>query len=403
MFVELTIAIIAGVSAGVITGLIPGIHINLISIMLLSISPLLLKYTSPLVLALFVISMAITHTFLDFIPSVFLGVPEADTALSILPGHKMVLMGMAYEAVKLTVIGSLLSLIICVSIIPILIFIVPFIYNKTGDYIGFILIGVVAYMILKEKTKNRIFWAVFIFTISGLLGYFVMNFPNLRNPILPLLSGLFGVSMLINSLFENSSVPKQRISEQIEIDKKTLTKSLSAGTFAGSLTGFFPGLGASQASIIGAVVVGSISTFGFLILQGGINTVNFMISLVTLYTLEKARNGAVIAVMKIVENLSVLELAIILAAALIVGGVATFLAMYFTRKFAKLLEKVKYGFLCIIIIILIITLVGIFSGPIGLFILFVSTMIGMIPICSKIGKNHSMGCILLPVILYFVL
>ena len=35
--------------------------------------------------------MAITHTFVDFIPSVFLGCPDTDTELSI--GHKIPIIG----------------------------------------------------------------------------------------------------------------------------------------------------------------------------------------------------------------------------------------------------------------------------------------------------------------------
>ena len=62
--------------------------------------------------------MGITHTFLDFIPSIFLGVPEAETALSILPGHKMVLKGYAFEAIKFTTIGSFLSVIVTLFLFP---------------------------------------------------------------------------------------------------------------------------------------------------------------------------------------------------------------------------------------------------------------------------------------------
>jgi len=107
MFIEILFAILIGLFFGIITGLIPGIHINLVSIILLSLSPILLNYTNPLVLCVFIIAMSVNHSFLDFVPSVFLGAPDADTALSILPGHKLLLEGKAYEAVKLTVMGSL--------------------------------------------------------------------------------------------------------------------------------------------------------------------------------------------------------------------------------------------------------------------------------------------------------
>ena len=112
MFLEILLAIFCGCCAGIITGIIPGIHINLVSLLLVSLSGYMLGFTSPLVLAVFIISMAVTHTFLDPIPSIFLGAPDADQALNVLPGHRLLMQGMGYEAVKLTVIGSLLSLIL---------------------------------------------------------------------------------------------------------------------------------------------------------------------------------------------------------------------------------------------------------------------------------------------------
>lgn len=72
MFTEIIIAIAIGILAGSCTGLIPGIHVNLVSVFLITISPFLLRYTNPLSLAMFVIAMAVVHTFLDFIPSVYL-------------------------------------------------------------------------------------------------------------------------------------------------------------------------------------------------------------------------------------------------------------------------------------------------------------------------------------------
>ena len=79
---------------------------------LLTISGVLLGITSPLVLACFIISMSLTHSFLDEITSIFLGAPYSGMAMGVLPGHKLLLEGKGLEAVKLTVIGRLICLII---------------------------------------------------------------------------------------------------------------------------------------------------------------------------------------------------------------------------------------------------------------------------------------------------
>ena len=112
MLIEILIVILFGCIAGTITGLIPGVHINLVAVSIFALSPFLLKFTSPLILSIFIVSMSITHTFTDFIPSCFLGAPESETALSVLPAHRLLLKGRAYEAIFLTVVGSLFSIII---------------------------------------------------------------------------------------------------------------------------------------------------------------------------------------------------------------------------------------------------------------------------------------------------
>ena len=82
MILALLVALLLGCLIGTFTGLTPGIHVNLIGVILLSLP---LTKISPIYSLIFLVSMSITHTFLDFIPSIFLGAPDEDTSLSILP------------------------------------------------------------------------------------------------------------------------------------------------------------------------------------------------------------------------------------------------------------------------------------------------------------------------------
>jgi putative membrane protein len=371
--------------------------------MLVSMSGYLLGFTSPIVLGVFIIAMAITHTFLDSIPSVFLGAPDSDMALGVLPGHRLLLEGKGYEAVKLTVIGSLIALIVTLFLIPMMIPFVPWIYAVIQPYIGHILVFVVLYMIISEKVFSKISWSVFLFFLSGVLGIIVLNWSNIRQPLFPMLSGLFGISTLVTSLSSNTKVPKQSISETIEVSFGAKVKAILAAVFSGSLTGLMPGLGAAQAAIIAMQLVGDIGAYAFMILLGGINTVNFAFSLVTFYTLGKARNGAVVAILEILQEISFLELGIFLFSALVAGCIATYLALFFAKVFSKLIVKVDYKKLCIWIISFITIMVVYFSGVVGLMILITSTFVGMIPSLVGVKRSHAMGCLLLPVILFFLL
>jgi len=402
MFFQILLAIILGVSAGIITGLIPGIHVNLISLLLLSASGFFIG-VNPLLIAVFIIAMAVTHTFLDSIPATFLGAPDADMALLVLPGHKLLLEGKGYEAVKLTVIGSLLSLIAVLFFIPFMIPIVPLIYQSVQPYIGYILLVVVIFMILTErKIKNKL-WSLYLFLISGILGTIVLTMPNLNQPLFPLLSGLFGVSALLISLNQKVVIPEQEVTETINVKGKNKVKAILAAVFSGSLTGIFPGLGSAHAAIIGMQLTGNIGNYGFMILIGGINTVNFVFSLATLYTLQKARNGAVVAVLEIIKSINLPQLIILLSAALIAGCLATFLALKLSKVFAKYIVKVNYTMLCISIILLIVIISFIFGQFLGLLILLVSTAVGLIAPLVGIKRSSAMGCLMLPVILFFLL
>jgi len=403
MFLEFLIAAFLGILAGIFTGLIPGIHINLVSLLVVSFSVYLLDIFSFTALGVFIISMAITHTFLDILPAIFLGAPDADTALGVLPGHRLLLQGMGYEAVKLTVIGSLSSLILAVFLFPLFIILVPNIYESIQPLIGFILLIIVIYMVLIEKGLNGKFWALAVFTMAGILGIMDLTMPNLKQPLFPMLSGLFGISMLIVSLSNKVEIPKQRITDTIKIPKFENIRALIAGTFSGSFVSFFPGLGPAQAAILGSQIMGKLSTYSFLILIGSINTVNMAVSLVSLYTINKARNGAVLAIRELLTTIDLNTLIIFLAAIMFAGGIATFLALYLAKFFIKLVEKVNYSYLAISVIILITILVFYFSSWMGLLILVIATAIGIVPNIVNVKRSHSMGCLMLPVILFFIL
>jgi putative membrane protein len=399
MFLEILLAVIVGCCFGIFTGLAPGIHVNLVSVILLSISPFLLHYTNVIVLCVFIVAMAITHSFLDAVPAIFLGAPDSDQVMNVLPGHKLLLEGKGFEAVKLTIIGSLLALLAGIVLVPIFVPIMPSLYTYLSKYMGWILLAVVAFMILKDKKRH---WNFVIFLMSGILGIIVLGMPNLKNPLFPLLSGLFGISGLIISLQQKVKIPQQSVTETIKLKKSELAQAIGAGTVAGSLTGFFPGLGPAQGAVLVSQFFKKMSNYGFMVLVGGINTVNFLFSLITLYAIEKARNGAVIVIAELL-TINIKYVIMFIAVALIAGGFSTFMAMKISKVFSKVISKVNYQKLCLAIILLVAALVFYFSGFTGLLVLAASTAIGLIPPLMGVARNHSMGCLLLPVMLYFLM
>ena len=85
-----------GIFLGCMTGLIPGFHVNNVALLALSISPLAVGAGIPLsAVAAVIVSMSTVHTFLNYIPSALIGAPDGDTALALLPGHRMLISGHA--------------------------------------------------------------------------------------------------------------------------------------------------------------------------------------------------------------------------------------------------------------------------------------------------------------------
>lgn len=399
MLLTLLAALTIGILAGIITGLTPGIHVNLISATLITISPTIIPIAGILPMCCFIIAMATTHSFLDALPSVFLGAPEAATALGVLPGHRYLLQGNGLMAVKLTIIGSLGALLLGSMLFIGLLPLIKVTYPLIQNYIGWILLAIALFMLLRDRKKG---WALLIFTLSGILGLLVLNMPGLRNPLFPMLSGLFGTATLLYSLKESNKIPPQKHKPYTEVDNKKTLQALGSGTFSGLLTAVLPGIGAATAAVISMQITRKIGDHGFMVLMGGISTANFVLSLATLQALGKARNGALVAVQTLLQETTIQQTIIFLAAALVAGGAAASIALKLGNSFAKLLTKIPYKTVLLCVIGLIIGLTPILSGGKGILILITATAIGLLPAIVKTSRTQAMGCLLVPVMSYFL-
>ena len=274
MLIEIILALLLGITAGTITGLFPGIHINLVAAGLLAlVSGAYFSGIAPMILVVFVVAMAVTHTFIDFIPSVFLGAPEEDSFLAVLPGHQLLRQGKGYEAVVLTLYGSLAALPIVLIFSLLFVYFLPMIFDFSRIFIPYVLVFVSLYLILKEEEITN---ALIVFAMAGFLGLLSFYLP-VKEPLLPLLTGLFGTSALVVSLRARLEIPKQKIKplKEIKIKKKSFLTSVFAAAISAPLCSFLPGLGAGQAAVIGSEISGNLGDDkkAFLFLVGAINTI----------------------------------------------------------------------------------------------------------------------------------
>jgi putative membrane protein len=400
MLIEIISFLLLGILAGTFTGLFPGIHINLIGAALVSLSVGILSSLNPVYLCVFIVSMAITHTFLDFIPSVFLGCPDTDTPLSILPGHEMLKNGRAYEAVLLTAYGGLMA-ISTLSLISLpLVFLIPKVYAfLKKDYImAGVLILVSIILIFSEKNKFRAFSA---FMLAGVLGLCSLNL-DVNQPLLPLLSGLFGASSLVLSIKNKTLIPKQEINcPKLKEMKKPLAKAFLGSLIASPLCSFLPGLGSGEAAVIGSQISGN-EKRGFLILLGATNTLVMGLSFVFLYTISKARTGASAAVEEILMNFSWRLLLLFIVVILISGIISFFLAKTLAGFFSRKIGKINYTKISVITLIILSAVILTVSGILGMIIFVISAFTGIYCISLKVRRTLMMGCLLLSTILIYL-
>ena len=405
MLIELILALVVGVLIGTITGLLPGIHINLVSAIVLSSLAFLLTIFSPISIAVFIVSLSVTHTFIDFIPGIFLGAPD-ESALSVLPGHKLLLEGKAYEAVFYTAVGCLVSLPLIVILTPLFIFLLPKLFFYLKFVMFFILLSVSVYMIANNKNK---FLALIVFLLSGFLGISTL-FININQPLLPLLSGLFGASSLISSIRKKEKLPEQSISKP-KISSEDIKSTFFTSLISSPLCSFLPALGSSQTAIIGTNLQSEKQENNqedkqnnkrFLMLLGSVNLLVLSLSFVTLYTTQKSRTGSAVAIQEILTNFTFSDLMIITAVILISSVLAFFLTLSISKIFSKIISRINYTWLSVIILAFLSVIILIFSGFVGFLLYLVSTLTGLVAIESEARRTNLMGCLMLPSILLYL-
>ncbi|HIH61539.1 MAG TPA: hypothetical protein HA298_02480, partial [Methanobacteriales archaeon] len=291
---DLILTCLLGILCGVITGIIPGVHVNTIGAFTFAATSLIFKSFSPESLAVFLLSMSITHALMEFIPSMLVGVPDEATALSILPGHRMVLEGQGKKAIRLTAVGGLGGIIFTVLSIPLFLVILPPAHELLRPYIGLLLLIMSIYLIVSlNRNLEAIAWSLIIFILSGIMGWVMLNTPLSPNiSLLCTFSGLFGVSTLIYSLGENSILPRQCPVNEIRIDTRVLRGVLGGG-IAGALLGFLPGFGPAQGSILAQEISGGDDdrVENLLTSLSALNTSDALFSLMTIYLIGNARSG----------------------------------------------------------------------------------------------------------------
>jgi len=270
-------------------------------------------------------------------------------------------------------------------------------YPVIKKAIPFILIFVCILMIFSERKKIS---AAIVLILTGLLGLCVLNL-DLKEPLLPLLSGLFGSSMLLISINQNTKIPKQNKDFRKPRLKELFPPVLGA-LIASPLCGFLPGLGGGQAAVIGNQISKS-NEKDFLILLGTVNILVMGLSFISLYAISKTRTGAAAAMQSLIGQIDSALLILILSVCFFAGIFSFFLTKFLSLKFIKIIEKVNYKRLSIGILLLLSVIILLISGILGFLAFAISTAAGIYCISLNVKRTQMMGCLLIPTIVLYLI
>lgn len=391
---EILLSFFIGTALGIITGIIPGIHSNLAAT---AIAAFIGTKLSDERIAVLIISMGVAHSITDNLPSIFLGMPDTEKIMSALPSHKMLFNGKGMDALILSVAGTLFGTIVSIALLPLTVLLFSFIYWKIKWAMAYILLILLTMLIMGQEKK---FVSLLVILFTGIFGIAVFR-TNINEPLLPMLSGLFGVSALALTVKNKNKLPKQNLECQ-KLSKNELLKPSLISVIFGIFSAFLPGFGPSQIAALASKSIKNITERGYIVLSSALSTTNLIAGIAAFYAIGKSRNGIIVAIQNLIENVSIYETFLIASSSLGAAGIAAIVTILIAKSIALNLPKINYSRLCIIVIIFISIVVLFISGFFGLFVLFTATSIGIVAVSKNIARHNMMGCIILPVLLFFI-
>ncbi|MBI5051169.1 tripartite tricarboxylate transporter permease [Candidatus Micrarchaeota archaeon] len=367
-----------GVLVGLVGALIPGIHSNTIISIGNSLGIENFEF--------FILAVFGAHMVASYVPAIFFGIPEQNSVLASLPGHRMTLSGKGLTALKIVLFSLIISLLLSVGLFYPSMSVFPFVYDGIKEWMPEMLILISAVLIL--KSKKPIVGGV-LFLIAGVLGYFTLR-ADLGDPFLPLFSGMFAINSILN--YSNSKIPEQK-EKELNLD---FIPYILVGTVFGFFADLFPGIGsASQIAAFISLLI-PFNTAGYLATVSSVTMSEAVFSFATAASIGKSRMGATAVLsesIKIQENLGFV-LALFMVSVLI-----AVIAVYLIRRKIVEFAKIDFSEMRVLLALYLCGISFLVDGFIGLLVLGVASLLGWIFSKLEIEKTLMMGAVIVPTIL----
>ncbi len=424
MILTATAAVLAGTILSCFLAIFPGLHIYNV----LGLAAMLIYWLQGMGLAAnpefylpFMIGLIVGWSVLNTIPSVLLGAPDESAIFTVLPGQKYLMTGRGYEGTMMIGAGSLIGLFIIVFIIgPFAPKLLPIARTVLNLHMHWILWVIITFILITEwpKSGNRgpAGWRKFCcawstlsaglltFTLSGLLGFLLLyrapiSIENAFQNIMPAFAGLFAIPWCLLNAVSGAKVPEQRVRDQLNINGDLLLRSGIAGGVGGGFAAFFPVITGGVGGLLAGHATAQRDERVFMMSQGVSKVVYYAGALLLFFVpgLFLTRGGGAWILKGLYTPRTVGDYYLALGCIAISGALSFLLMSPLTKGVLWLMKKVDYRLLSIFSLIIIMALVFFITGWVGVFITFVATGIGLIPVLFGSRRLNCLGVLLLPI------
>ena len=388
---------LAGAALGSVSGLIPGLHANNFALVLAGIAPAVPG--PPLFVGVAMLSAGVVHTFMNAVPAMALGVPDAEMAVTALPGHRMVLAGRGHEAIRLSALGSVLAVLVAVPLAVPITLGVTAVYPTLREHLPFVLAAVAAGLVAAERGWRGRLGALVSFGLAAALGWATLDLSpeaplDGGGMLAPLFAGLFGAPVLIDAI-RGGGVPAQE-DAGIRLSRPLLGATAIAGAVAGAVVGYIPGISAAIAAVAVLVAVpGGSGDRGYIVATSGVDTANTIFALFALAAIGQPRTGVMVAF----ENAGApLSLPVLVCGVVLAGLIGFVLVIVVGDRYLAVVGRTDYWKISVAVLGLLFVLAFLLTGPVGVGVFVLAAAVGMVPVRCRVRRVHLMGVLIGPLI-----
>ena len=389
---------VGGVTLGTASGLVPGLHANNFALLLAAFAASI--PADPLLIGVAMLTAGVVHTFLDIVPALALGVPDAAMAIAALPGHRLVLAGRGREALRLSAVGSAIAVGIALLLAIPITWLMVHTYPTIRTHLWVVLGAIVCLLVVTESTPQAAAGGLLGFLLAAILGWATLDVTPAAplgsgSMLTPLLTGLFGAPILLDAM-GGGGVPPQA-DAKLTMARRDLGITAGAGSVAGAIVGYLPGISAAIASILALPAVPNRDVDrGFIVATSGANTANTVFALFALVALGTPRTGVMVAI----ETTGVPLVVPVLLAAVVVGAACgTLLVIGVGDWYLQTIGQLNYTRVSLVVLAFLCLLAFGLTGLFGVGVFLVSTVVGLVPTRFGARRVHLMGVLIGPLMM----